>query len=488
MRNSVAARRGTLGAFALVASLAALPTVAALRDPVYTLDETLLLVYPEQILAGDIPNKDFFTSYGPAGLSLLALAYSVTGPAVLTERVVGVIYHIAIATGVTAMCLRHGRMAAGTAGAVAALTMLPLGLSAYAWLGAMSLTVWSLALAQDGAGWRRLVAGGALAGLAAGWRPETLVLALATMPWLWRNSRRASWAAGLGIGLLPLVAHAALGGRSLYSNVVERAGVNAGRALTVYDLDVLLTLVCVLVATTYLAVWAITDRGRCSVSHATLAVLLLPQALQRPDLSHVLFVACVSVPLAVGHLLDRFGLEAQLASRYGASVALKVPLAAGLAVLAALSIPASLALTRAEHPIVTHKDRSLPVINQSEQFVLEHLIAKLSRDVEPGTKLFVGSQDMSVPTINDVRLYHLLPEYEADAFNLEMPAPKAVGSALTADIEGADVLVLNEVPDSWGRRLFPYVSAGDDAANRAVERSFCRTQRVYAYSIYRRCD
>ena len=81
---------------ALVAAFATLPAVAGFGEPLNTLDEALLMVYPEQILTGDVPNADFFTSYGPGGLTLLAGVFSLVGPSVLAERIVGLAYHMAI--------------------------------------------------------------------------------------------------------------------------------------------------------------------------------------------------------------------------------------------------------------------------------------------------------------------------------------------------------------------------------------------------------
>jgi len=153
-------RLRSLAPYLLVTMFSALPAAAAMRQPLMTLDEGLLLVYPEQILAGDVPNRDFFTSYGPGGLSLLAGVYAVTGPSVVAERLIGLAYHIGIATGVYAMVRRLGMLPAAVGGVLAGLLIVPLGLGAYSWLGALALLTWSLALLDaPGSPWRTAAAG-----------------------------------------------------------------------------------------------------------------------------------------------------------------------------------------------------------------------------------------------------------------------------------------------------------------------------------------
>jgi hypothetical protein len=472
----------------LVGAFAVLPSLGALRDPVYTLDEALLFVYPEQILAGDVPNKDFFTSYGPGGLSLLAVVYAVVGPSVLAERAVALTYHLAVAVGVSLMTRRHGHGVSASAGVMAALLMVPLGLTGTAWLGAVALTVWSLALLQTPRSRGPVALAGLLAGLAVAWRPETAAFALAAIPLLWRAKTWRPWTAGLVVGLLPLAAHAMLGGWQLYANVVDRAGVDAGRAWSSVPPGTLLLLCSLLVSVGYLVVQAVVRRSRVLASEATLAVLMTPQALQRIDLSHVLSVSVVVVPVALAQLMSGLGSWGRLLTdSFGRRTTVVTAWTAALATLGALTVIAAGSWLTTDRPYVTHHGRSLPVIDQSEKVALDTLVRQVNRHIRPGASIFVGAEDMSVPTVNDMRLYHLLPEYRQTAFNLEMPAPRTVGSALSADIRSSDALVLNHVPASWGRRLFPNVRRGDDEANRLVDADFCKVETVYAYTIFERC-
>src|SRR5437868_14868306 len=69
-------------------------------------DEALLLVCPERILNGAIPNRDFQTLYGPGGYWLLAGLYRVFGFDVFIERVVGVSFRTLIVLAMFALASR----------------------------------------------------------------------------------------------------------------------------------------------------------------------------------------------------------------------------------------------------------------------------------------------------------------------------------------------------------------------------------------------
>ena len=50
------------------------------ESPALPMDEGTLLVYPELILQGQVPYRDFETFYGPANLWVLSAAFSIFGP------------------------------------------------------------------------------------------------------------------------------------------------------------------------------------------------------------------------------------------------------------------------------------------------------------------------------------------------------------------------------------------------------------------------
>ena len=154
------------------AVIATVPLVSQLTAALLTPDEGLLMTYPEQILLGQWPNRDFFTAYGPGGLALLAVAFKVAGLSVVVERIVGLGYHLAVATGVVMLLRGRGALTAGVAGTISGLLLVGLGLPAYVWLGALACLVWSVALLQGEPSRIQVILAGFLAALSLAWRPD----------------------------------------------------------------------------------------------------------------------------------------------------------------------------------------------------------------------------------------------------------------------------------------------------------------------------
>ena len=478
-----------LAPLTLVGLFAALPMASAFREPLFSMDEALLLVYPEQILLGRVPNEDFFTSYGPGGLSLLAAVYLLVGPAVLAERAVGLVYHVAIATGLFAMTRHLGRLPATVAGVLSGLTMVPLGLGAYVWQGALALAIWSLVLLDEPRSPRVALASGVIGTMAISWRPEMLVLVLiASLPHLWGSSYWRPWGLGAVVGLIPLAVHSGLSGGQLFLNVAGRVGANSNFRITLGDdLDVIAGLLTTIAAAAYLAWCAyrcLTARAAC---WAALSVLALPQMLQRMDLGHVLNVACLIVPLAVASGLTRSSSARLMMLRYDSTAARRIVWCSAWLLLGILAVQSALGAT-GPRSSVTHLSRTLPPLHEEEGRAVDALILRVNKIVPAGAKVFMGARDMSVPTINDMRLYHLLPEYEAYAYNLELPPPQPRGSLLEEDLRQADALILRHVPISWSRMMVPFIPPGDETANDIVAKQFCLADRVYPYDIYVRCS
>src|SRR5439155_2964883 len=89
---------GTLLIIAVV-----LPMWASFEQPALSMDEGALLVYPEQILKGKLPYRDFETFYGPANPLLLSAAYATCSPSVISERAVGLVYRLLILVALFAL-------------------------------------------------------------------------------------------------------------------------------------------------------------------------------------------------------------------------------------------------------------------------------------------------------------------------------------------------------------------------------------------------
>lgn len=461
---------------ALVIALAVVPKLPFLWLGVLGMDEAILLIYPEQILDGRVPNRDFFTVYGPGNYALLAGAYTFLGQSLVVERLVGLTYRVLIVSGVVALTRRHGVGASTAAGVLSVLLLSGQNLLALSWMGGLAISVWSLALLhRDGR--HAAVIAGVLAGLATCWRYEMALLGVAALPILWREPQARRYMAGFVAGMVPTMLHLAVAWRSTLSNVViERMGLNAQRDPSLL-LPIVVAFATLLVLSSLgLLTSAVWRRDRVTLSTAIFAVLLLPQAFQRVDLLHVVMMTgCVVFPLA---LAPAFGLVRHV-----------IPqglVAAGM-VAALLALTVESAGLTPRTAVVHHQGRTL-YVKPAYKADVEQLVDAVIRRVQPGGRVFVGSSDMSVPTATAIELYQLLPEYRNDFYYIELPVGVAErrGSPLVADIESADALVLTD-HDPNLRRDYPYFGTGVDDANRAVTRGFCPVERLPAATVYLVC-
>ena len=104
-----------------------------------------MLVFPERVLHGAIPNRDFLHLYGPGSVWALAGAFKVFGVSLLTERLFGLAQQMAIVFGIYALARRWGRTVAVSGAVTSALIIIPFGLTALAWVGGVGLGVLGLA-------------------------------------------------------------------------------------------------------------------------------------------------------------------------------------------------------------------------------------------------------------------------------------------------------------------------------------------------------
>ena len=232
----------------IVALAFTLPLRTLFRYQGPPMEEGFMLVFPERVLAGDIPNKDFLHLYGPGSLWASAAWYRVAGVSLAAERLFGLVQLAGIVFGVMALARPWGRRVMVASGLIGVLlTTTAIGLTALAWNGAVALAVAALWVALRARRWssrplaefnaaldvapageagerrigRLLVLSGVLAGLALLFRPDLViavtlgtVAALAGLGWArWRR-----WLAGAAAGVAPYLVHLALAGPG---NVVQ---------------------------------------------------------------------------------------------------------------------------------------------------------------------------------------------------------------------------------------------------------------------------
>ena len=476
-----------------LALLTVLLGLLTLDRPAGSLDEMILVVYPERMMAGDLPYRDFFTAYGPAHWWLLQGAYEVLGADVTSARMVGLLVHAALVLATYWLILPYGRALATAGGVISALLLLNLGAAPFAWLLTTALCLANVAALRDGTRAKVLLAG-ILAGLAISVRPDVGVLAvLPAVPLLWgRLAEARRWATGLVVGLAPFWLGLVLTGQALLSNVLgARAGKGAGQSRLPFwpngnaARQLLLLLV---VAVLLCCLLALRERSRILIALACLSVAALPQAFQRADGVHFVYAGLFSMPLLplVAHELLRSRFDRR-AGRHGALAAglLFIIVTPGWVLVPLLDEirdagPASV--------VVEHHGRRLPSDPDSAR-TLRQLLRTLDRETTPGQTVFVYDNNLVRPAVNDVGLYHLLPSLRQDAYNMEItPGVTAFpGGRLLEDLQEADVAVLIDIPEEFRTRLFPFSRNGSDEAQRELARSFCRLATVDYYAVYRRC-
>ena len=505
-------------ALALTLAAMAFPLLPTHTDPAPAMDEGLLLVEPERVLDGDLPNSDFESFYGPANTYLLAAVYAVTEPDVVIERGVGFVYRIAIIAGVFALAASGGILVAVAAGLIAGALLFTLGLAAFAYFGGLAAAVAGLfllsrAVTSPSARGRLFVLAGVASGLAVAYRPQFgVALLLAAIPLLLGHPRAAvkRYLTGAAIGVLPLAVHIVLAGpRPVFQNLVVDALFRSApqstrpfppdfppeaRLMALVGIAVAILLACAVV------LWRRAPRGpdaRRVAAIALFCVGLAPQALGRVGAIHLIEVGCVAVPLVP------YALVAVAGPGWRRPLRTLVPALATAGLVAALAWsyvqPIRPGYGRAfQWPPWTkdvgadireadHGSRSFPLSTGQEAHEAEQTLAAIDSISEPGDRLFVGPDDLRLTFYDDTYLYHLEPDLEPATYYLTMTPGTAnrEGSRLASDLASADVAVMGTLPDAT--QLTPNAELGSDAATQVLEDHFCLVDHFFVHLVYKRC-
>lgn len=366
---------------AVVGAVVALPLYGMWIAPGPPMEEGFMVVFPERVLAGDVPNRDFLHLYGPGSLWVLAGAFKIFGTDLWVERLVGLGQILGLVAGVTYVSYRWGRWPAIVGGGCTAVVIMPaIGLTALAWVGGLALGLWAVivaARALDGPPCahdigddctdrllrrRRnsLLLGGLLAGLALLYRPDLVValgLPLGLMGiWGLDWSGRRWLLGGCLAGASPYVLHFALAGPGdAFSGMVLEPvfDLRGGRSLgfppswNSYDsflnqafhlrdwpwplptpygpnqvflwVPLLFAACAVLVLVGVQARRSGSAEGWRVLALALFAVGTLPQAVQRPDTAHLAWVSAVPFGLWPLAMAEWFRMRRPATSSVGAS-------------------------------------------------------------------------------------------------------------------------------------------------------------------------
>ena len=530
---------------AIVAALVAIPLRGLYRFTGGTMEEGFMLYFPERMAKGDVPNVDFLHLYGPGSLHVLMGWYELFGNTLAAERTFGLLQHVAIILGLFTLARPWGRTAATLVGGFAVFYVLtPIGLTAMAWNGGLALTLWCAVFAVRSTylGGRpqlvaRLVAG-TLGGLALTYRPDLVVAVALVLGWLvW--TQRPSWRAatiGTLVGLTPLWVHLAVAGpRAAWQGMVVdpvvhlRAGRELPRPPSWGHLDgalqaiaetqppwwelphvgaaqaIFLWFLAMLAGTVALLALAVVERrrgrrdGRAAVLLvvALVSVGILPQALQRPDSTHLTWVTCVSWPFAVVAVADIVQRRwPAMTMRRAAAVGAAFTLVLTFVLTSLFTFRHYLLHTRAGYGWVpstfevNRDDRSFYFGAPRAALASQQVIDDLDGLARRGDRLFVGPMDLSRTWYSDAVFYWMFPEMEPATYFIEMDPglANADDSGLADDLASADFVVLTSFWDGW-REPNTSMDFGSPAPNEVLDAQFCQ-YRAYQdglVRLYYRC-
>jgi hypothetical protein len=508
LTGGASSARRPLAVAALVLVALLLPLLHSFDKPAKAMDEGSLLVYPELILKGNLPYRDFETFYGPANIYVLSGVYAVFGPSILAERATGLVYRLLIVAAVFCIACRWGATLAAGATLIAGAVLLNVGVVAYAWMGGIACALWSIFIISKIDSRVRCFFGGMLGATAMLFRPDLgPAVILGTLPLFLRMSRSAKlcYLSGMCIGLLPLgLLTVAAGPRHVLDNLLLFPVFygNGGRHLPLAQaafsvLGLLAVHLIASCANIFGGVIALRRQqlisGRLLLGVALFALALTHQAVQRIDGMHVRFAAFASLAILPISLFVFFSKTSFLSLRQKALIA--VTASAGFVAIFAPALPVYVCSEvvaafdpNAPQPFMLEQNgRRFPMATMPVVRITGALLDGIERMAAPGDCLFVGPADLRRTNYNDTFLYHMLPQLRPATYFLEMNPGSAnrANSHLASDIRTADWLILNRVYDNWNE---PNSSSrnGPDEPNVVVQAEFTVCGEYGDYLLFRR--
>jgi len=520
--------------FAVLAIAFALPLRGLLRNQGPPMEEGFMLVFPERVLHGDFPNKDFLHLYGPGSLWVLAGWMKVLGVTLTSERLFALLQQIGVVGGVYWLARAWGRRLALCCALLSLLFIVPpLGLTALAWVGGVALGLLGLGLTLAGRrrlarnpalGLRFAFLGGLVGAGALLFRLDLVVAvvlgALAATAGLGAAFKKR-YALGLGVGLLAYIVQLATagpyntfkgmvldpvvylrGGRRLpippswdhLDGFLQRSGaiqppkwplphLSSSQQLFIW----FFFMIVVVIALPILGRIAVKRAPERHQAHVLLAAGLfglgmISQGIQRVDSAHFAWVCCVSAALLPVAVFETLHVRTQSDGRFWRRTlcALAIPTAIVLLFphFTGWSYADFVAQTFGKHRLaypITRNGRTFyygrPDVAKSAQDLLD-VIPKYAR---PGDKLFVGKTDLRKTPYSDAYLYYLLPEYAPGTYYIEMDpgVANADDSRMPKDLKRSQLVILSGVWNDWSE---PNDSRkfGSPKSNRVLHRLFCR--------------
>jgi hypothetical protein len=533
-------------AIGIVALVVAIPLRGLFRAPGAPMEEGFMLVFPERVLHGDVPNRDFLYLYGPGSLWSLAATYKVFGVSLWSQRTFALCQELAIVFGVFALARRWNRTLATVGAVCTAFVIIPFQLTALAWVGAVGLATVGLACgiaayaqANERTARRWAIATGILLGVAITFRLDlVLAVGLAGAALLWRmeGARRIRVIVAFACVVLPayLVQVAMAGiGNAWNGMVIEPVfHLRGGRGLPVppswshvdgflqktallqlpswpipapaytQQLFLWFFMLCGVVAFVLWQGIVAIRRDPTRVRARTLLVVglfslgMMPQAVQRVDSAHLAWVGAVPfgfLPVALYELVTR------RAPRWSTRRVLIGACAAGLA--AVLFVFPAFTITRYTDYAaqtfnlhrsaykVTNDGRTFYYGKQDRADAAQMVLDAADKIAKPGQRLFVGPVNLRKTPYSDAWLYYMLPFMKPGTRYIEMDPGIAntTNSGLDRQLASSDLAILSSIWDGWDE---PNDSrkVGSDKAERVLAEHFCLVgSYLDFYELYQRC-
>jgi len=504
-------RRGRTLAIATIVLLLIVATAAPGYEALaQRMDDGALLLYPELILKGWLPYRDFETFYGPANVYLLAGVYAVFQPGILVARTVGLLYHLAILTAIFCIVRPRGMVLALGSIFIAHCFLLLTGLAPSPWLGGLACALWSLVLAADSPNSRQIFFAGVLSAAALLFRPDltpAVMFSAGFLLFFQPRGIRWNYLLGLGLGLFPMLLLLYFAGfRNVFDNLFLYPVIitNPARKLPWSSVQpyVIYLLLFHVIATAVNLIAGFLALGkdksgwsnRVFAAAATFSLGTTHQAFQRMDSGHVTlccFLSLALLPVSLAIIADRWRASPPSTSRPLLFVAATLLVVQGLAPEVVPVVRRSMGLggpSRKDDVVfLEHRGRRFPVESISLAHDTGALLEKIASLTSPGQRLFVGPADLRRTNYNDTFIYHLLPELTPATYFLEMNPLSAnrSGSRLGADLATADWLILDHELDEW-REPNESSHFGPETPNQVVQSNFTLRAKHGPFDIYRR--
>jgi hypothetical protein len=230
---------------------------------------------------------------------------------------------------------------------------------------------------------------------------------------------------------------------------------------------------------------------------ALLSIGIIPQALQRPDSTHLAWVSCISFPflvIAAHHWITWW--QPFVSHRRAVMGATAATLALMLVVTPLFTFRYYLLHTRVS---LGNVQTPFPVERNGRHFYLgdflaaeasKQAVADLERLSTPGETLIVGPADLRRTWYSDAFFYYLFPELPPGTQFIEMDPGLAneQGGPLAGELADNDWVILTRFWDGW-QEPNSSMDFGSAEPNQVIDRLYCLegSYENGLVELYRRC-